>query len=91
MIAKKYIGRIFFGIEVAIFAGLYCFGGNGIMAIVQLKNEIVVSQKHNALLQNEVMILKRTVVLQQKNPFFQEKFAREQLHMAREQEEIIYL
>ena len=87
-LAKQYVGRIFFCGELIIFIGFYIFGTNGVMSLTRMKKEIALLDQHVVDLTNDIMHLQSTIALQKKHPFFQEKIAREQLQMARADEEI---
>jgi len=87
-LAKQHVARIFLGAEIIIFAGLYVFGTNGITALMLMKKDIHILDTHVVQLKNDVLHLQSTIALQKKHPFFQEKIAREQLQMARADEEI---
>ncbi len=87
-IAKQHVARIFLCSEIMIFTGFYVFGTNGIMALRHMKKDIALLDQQVIQLKNDVTHLQSTIVLQKKHPFFQEKIAREQLQMARVDEEI---
>ena len=87
-IGKHQTARVLFALEIIVFAGFYLFGSNGIVALRGLKKEIGEFEKELVCLKKDVDHLQSTVVLQKKHPFFQEKIAREQLQMARADEEI---
>lgn len=87
-IAKQYVARIILGIEILIFAGFYFFGTNGLYALRGLKKEIKTLDQQVLHLRGEIAHLQSSIALQKKHPFFQEKIAREQLQMARADEEI---
>ena len=88
---KQSILRIFFVLEIAVFICVYLLGAHGVQLILQLKKE-------NRQLSQEIMALNTTInTLEQElfawnaTPFYKEKFAREQLQMAREGEIIFFL
>lgn len=87
-IGKKPIARIFLCGEIIVFAGFYVFGTNGITALMHMKREIDILDQQVINLKSDVTHLQSTIALQKKHPFFQEKIAREQLQMARAEEEI---
>ena len=80
--------EFFFVVEIIIFAGFYIFGTNGITALMHMKKDIAVLDQQVIQLKGDVTHLQSTIALQKKHPFFQEKIAREQLQMARADEEI---
>ncbi len=90
-IAKKYIGRGAFIIELILFSGYYVMGANGIVSLVKLHREIVSAQAEVETAKEEVVYLQRHIAMQKKHPFFKEKIAREQLQLAHADEEIYVL
>jgi cell division protein FtsB len=87
-IGKQYVGRIFLFGEIIVFGGFYFFGTNGIMSLMHMKKDIASVDQQVLELKNDITHLQSTIVLQKKHPFFQEKIAREQLQMARAEDEI---
>lgn len=87
-ISKRSIPRIFLGCELFVFFGFYLLGSNGLASLLKLKKDIYQSSLQLDELKHEVTQLVETLALQSKHPFFQEKIAREQLQMARKDEEI---
>jgi len=85
---KQRIIRIFFGLELIIFFSFYLGGTNGIFSVMGLKGDIIHLNQEMVGLKREIEHLQSTVVAQARHPFFQEKIAREQLQMARADEEI---
>jgi cell division protein FtsB len=86
---NKQLGiRIFLGVESIVFAFFYLLGSNGIMALLSLKKDISNVRAHVIALKEDIGSLQSTLALQKEHPFFQEKIAREQLQMARAEEEI---
>ena len=86
--AKQSVGRIFVAAEVFIFLGFYIWGANGLSALSHLKNDIESQAAQVMQLRAEVGQLESMIAMQKQHPFFQEKIAREQLQMARVNEEI---
>ena len=86
--AKQSVGRIFVVAEVIIFLGFYIWGANGLSALSHLKNDIESQAALVMQLRAEVSQLESMITTQMQHPFFQEKIAREQLQMARANEEI---
>lgn len=80
--------RIFFIGEVIIFLGFYLFGSNGYILYKQLSCDVLELSENLSDLKTEILQLQSNIELQKKHPFFQEKIAREQLQMARAEEEI---
>lgn len=89
-LSKRYIGRIFLIVESFVFLLFYLFGNNGITALNKLKQEVSVLEQNNSQMRLEIQQLSDTIKLQKNHPFFKEKIAREQLQMARENEEIYF-
>ena len=87
-VGKQHVARIFLAGELIVFVGFYLFGTNGVYALLNLKSDICALQNQAAELKTDVAHLSSTLALQKKHPFFQEKIAREQLQMARSDEEI---
>ncbi len=88
---KRRIMRVFFALEVAVFAGFYLFGGNGIHYLAQLESENNELDAQLVHIRREVALLNEQIAQWQADPFFKEKIAREQLQMAREGDEIYYI
>ena len=80
--------RIFLCAEVLVFAGFYIFGSSGMPKIFHLQHEIHLLQTDLSTLKFEISQLEGQIALQKTHPFFQEKIAREQLQMARTDEQI---
>ncbi len=87
-LGKQHVGRIFLCVEIIVFAGFYFLGTNGINALMNLKKDITMLDQQMVRLKSDITHLQSTIALQKKHPFFQEKIAREQLQMARADEEI---
>lgn len=86
---KKKLLRGFFCMEIVIFSCLYLFGAQGIRSLGQLQNDNVKLDGELLLAQSTVKDLETEILAWKADPFYQEKLAREHLHMARP-EEIIY-
>lgn len=91
MYVKKVLMRFFFSLEMLVFCGVYLFGKQSITVLVSL-------QKENDLLQNqlleqkkEIAAIEHTIHEWQEHPFYKEKIAREQLQMARKDEQVYYI
>lgn len=88
MIRKRTVMRIAFSAEVLFFSWFYYYGVCGIRDIERLHIE---NQQFDAKIEainREIACKKQECVAWQTDPFYREKLAREQLHMAREGEEI---
>ena len=88
VLTKRVLLRLFFGLEVGIFALLYLFGTHGLQALVTLRKENGCLAFEVKELELQVKELETTVVAWKKEPFYKEKVARESLHMARKQDEV---
>jgi cell division protein FtsB len=88
ILQKKYSLRIFLAAEIIIFTGFYFFGNNGMLALWKLQQELNVQLHDVQTAKDEVTQLQANLALQKKHPFFLQKIAREQLQMARADEEI---
>ena len=87
---KKMMVRIFLCVEVIIFGWLYYHGARGVQAVNHLRTENEEIVHHIAQLQEEVETIDRQIVAWKTDPFFKEKIAREQLHMAHAGDEIYF-
>ncbi|MDP3889370.1 MAG: septum formation initiator family protein [bacterium] len=83
--------HLFFGLELFGFVFVYFFGAQGIQVLIQLRQENKKLDTDIGQLNLSIARLKNEVVAWQEDPFCQEKFAREQLQMARSGDEIYYL
>ncbi len=87
---KKKLLRGFFCLEIILFTCLYLFGAQGIQALHQLQAANVQLDAELGLVQSQVKALDHEIVAWKSDPFYQEKLAREHLHMARPNEIIFY-
>jgi len=85
---KRLIIRIGLGLEILVFTLYYLFGNQGVLTIMSVGSQIHAIEKEIVALNVEVMSLQRQIVLQKTCPFYKEKIAREQLQMARADDEI---
>ncbi len=85
---KKTLLRFFLGVEIMLFGWFYYSGARGILAVHELKqeNDLIVAQIENT--QKELLLLDHQIVAWHNDPFFAEKIAREELHMAHAGDEI---
>lgn len=90
-LGKQHVARIFLLCQSLLFGWFYLFGNHGITSINVLKKEINGLQLHTCQLQKENDTLHHTLAMQNQHSFFKEKIAREQLQMARTQEEIYFI
>jgi len=90
-IYKRTILRMFFVIEIFIFAGVYFFGGNGFQYLNRLKGENQELYGQILDLKNEIAGLEKGISDWNSNDFYKEKIAREKLQMARKGDQIYFL
>jgi len=85
---KRTLLRIFFGMEILLFGWFYYSGARGVLAVHALKqeNDLIIARIQEA--EKEVLLLDHQIVAWHKDPFFAEKIAREELHMAHVGDEI---
>jgi len=88
---KRTMLRVFFAIEVCVFAGVYLFGPSGLQTMVRLSKENDQLALEIFDLQGQVSDWQQKIALWQSDDFYKEKIAREQLQMARRGDEIFYL
>lgn len=87
-IRKRIIMRIAFAIELVLFAWFYQYGVYGMHYIHQLCEENRVCEQKIDALVSHIAQKEQELVSWQTEPFYKEQLAREQLHMARDGEEI---
>lgn len=83
--------RVFFGVEIILFAYLYLFGPHGMRALMNIEQEKNQLNCEVTDLQTQVHSLEATIAQWDVHPFYKEKIAREQLQMAGKNEEIYYV
>lgn len=83
--------RIFFAIEVMMFASVYVFGPQGMQVLRHVQQENMELEQHLDILRTEVKELEDTMMAWQTYPFYKEKIAREELQMARKDDQVYYL
>lgn len=88
---KKLTLRVFFVLEVTLFTLFYLFGAQGLQALMQLKKQNVILHNELESMQQDVKDLEQKLQDWRTNLFYKEKIAREQLQMARPNEEIYFL
>ncbi len=89
--SKSYVSRIFLVGEILIFLGIYFFSVNGLPKLSLLRDENMKLDQEIKLLQSEIATLDSEIVAWNTDSFYKEKVAREQLQMAREHEEILFI
>ena len=88
---KQLCLRVFFGIEIVLFAYMYLFGPHGMRALMNIEQDTVQLNSEVTDLQTQVHSLEFTIAQWDVHPFYKEKIAREQLQMAGKNEEIYYV
>lgn len=88
---KRLFLRLFFCIEIFVFAFVYFFGTNGVQAMKRITSEDAGIIHEVQDLKKEIALLEQELMLWRMNPFYKEKVAREQLQMAKKGETIYYL
>lgn len=89
--SKRTFLRLFFGIEIILFSASYFFGPNGIKTVNELysdQEELI--QEINSL-KKEVLAIEHQIAVWLSDDFYKEKIAREQLQMARKDEQIYFV
>lgn len=89
--SRSYVSRIFLLGEIFIFLGVYFFGVDGLQKLCVLRDENMKLEQEVVSLNNEIAALEHEIVAWNTDPFYKEKLAREQLQMAREQDEILFI
>jgi len=87
---KRILLRVFFSIEVLMFCGVYMYGKNSISMLVALQNDNRALQAQLYEQEQEIAQLEYAITQWESSPFYKEKIAREQLQMARAQEQVYY-
>lgn len=90
-VIDRLLFRIFFCLEVIFFCVMYVIGSQGMRVVWRQEVENNLFELSTKELEREVVCLKNDVQAWQKNPFYKEKIAREQLQMARGNDTIYYL
>ena len=91
LLTKRLLLRFFFCIEIFIFLFLYIFGTQGLHMISKIRKENKTFLKEVSVLEGELQELENTIFEWEANPFYKEKAAREQLHMARKKDTIYFI
>lgn len=88
---KKLCMRFLLLAEIGVFGYIYFFGTNGIQALHKQQMIAAGLQKNIEQIKNEIQQLKQEIYLWQTDDFYKEKIAREQLQMARKDDQIFYI
>ena len=87
---KRRFMRIFFTLEVFVIFFFYLFGAQGFPVLMRLNQENVQLEHEIEKLFLEIQHLENIMKQWDEYAFYKEKFAREQLHMARSNDQIYY-
>ncbi len=87
---KKYLYTGLFVMELVVLMYAYCYGKDGlhILSLVQKKQQFV--QKKIKKIKQRIVVLQEQIEEWHTNDFYVERFAREQLQMARRGDVIYY-
>ncbi len=88
---KSTIIKLFFSIEISLFCWLYYAGTHGVRQMREVHLEITQIEQSMMHLEDEIKIVEDQIHAWHSDDFYKEKLAREQLHMARADEEIYIL
>jgi cell division protein FtsB len=89
---KQLIIRSFVTIEIVIFTWIYCFGARGLHVVLHLRSRNKTIEATCQEYVNKIKHLEEELHdWQQHKNFYYEKYAREKLHMAHEQDQIIFI
>ena len=77
-----------FAIEICAFIGVYIFGTRGVRALKKLQHSNAQLEQEINRLNNQLQTQKKEVDVWRKHAFYKEKIAREQLQMARKNDQI---
>lgn len=91
VLTKRFLLRVSFVVEIIIFFAIYCFGSKGVQALLTLRKENTQIAFQVSKLQQEVNELEQQVDDWKSSSFYQEKVARETLHMAKKNEEVYFI
>jgi len=89
--SKRFLLRLFFVVEIFIFLLMYAFGSQGVQVVLAMRKENSSVSLEVRSLQSEVEQLEKTITSWKNDPFYKEKVAREQLHMARPTDEVYFV
>lgn len=91
VLQKKSIVRVFFGIEVILFIWMYVASSGGLPTVWAMQKENQQLAQSVCALQEEVEKLEQERQKWESIPFYKEKLAREQLQMARPDDEVYFV
>lgn len=88
LLTKRLLLRLFFTVEIGIFAVLYLFGTQGLQALMKLRKKNTYLSIEVQDLEKEVKKMEETIESWKNDPFYKESVAREQLHMAKKGDQV---
>ncbi len=91
MISKKIVLRVFFIGEIVFFVIMYVVSPEGLTSVQNKKLENKQLAFQVETLTQEIKKLENEAKEWERNPFYREKIAREQLQMARPTDEVYYV
>lgn len=78
-------------VELCLCCYCYIWGKNGLIGIFYKRQENAAFEHKITALEDEIVQLEQEIIRWQTNDFYKEKIAREQLQMARADDEIFYI
>lgn len=91
MVTKKIVVRAFFLVEIVFFITMYLVSPDGLMAVKKRKLENKQLADSTQKLREEIKKLEKETQQWETDFFYREKVAREQLQMARPDDEVYYI
>jgi len=88
MITKQLLVRMIIYSELMVLGLFYIFSPHGVQAITTLQRECTEVEQHIMRIKQDILEIEREMVAWHNDNFYKEKIAREQLQMARADEEI---
>ena len=89
---KRFVIRSFIAIEIIIFTWIYCFGARGLQVVLHLYNRNQIIAANCSAYEQKIKALEHELRdWQQHKDFYYEKYAREKLHMAHADDQIIFI
>lgn len=87
---RKVVGLLFCA-EVCVFTYFYVCGAHGLRAYWQMREDNTAFETELVASRAQLALQERELERRKTQPFYKEKIAREQLQMARDNEQIYYL
>ena len=88
---KKHVLRTFFFIEILVFVAMYLFSSQGLRVLRSMKKENKKVADAVGVLRSEIKELEGKVAEWENNSYYKEKIAREELQMARDNDEVYFI